>query len=85
MKKTRRAIPYIHFSAGLLLAAITLTGCASSGNTPTLPDDRTTAANGPMPACKAAIDDVTRYCSGDSASTGKCNDAKERTRELCIN
>lgn len=72
--------------AAILAAALTLTACANSGDTknPTQANG-TAAANGQVPACKAAIDDVTIYCSGDKASTGKCNDAKGRTREYCIN
>lgn len=89
MSKTGRAIPYIYLIAGMLLAVTTaIGGCAGAGGTRETPpsaDEHTTADNGQMPSCKTAIDDVTRYCSGDKASTGKCNDAKVRTREHCIN
>jgi len=88
MKITRKAIPYIylaHLGAGMLfITSFLLTGCAGSGGTRAQSGEQTTADDGQKQACKSAIDDVTRYCSGDDASTGKCNDAKVRTRQLCI-
>ena len=88
MKTKKKAIPYIYLAllgAGILLAsALILTGCANTGGTHTQSSEQATAGNDQKKACKAAIDNVTRYCSGDNASTGKCNDAKAKTRELCI-
>ncbi|MBK8161869.1 MAG: hypothetical protein IPK65_01570 [Gammaproteobacteria bacterium] len=84
MNKTKRAISSIYIAA-----MFTLAGCAGSGamnNDDSSPASggNTAAANAEMPACRSAIDDVTRLCTGDDASTGKCNDAKARTREHCI-
>jgi hypothetical protein len=84
----RPIIPYINIVTGVILSAVlALTGCAHSGNSlekPPAANGRDTGDIGLVPACKSAIDDVTRYCSGDQSSTGKCADAKERTRQHCI-
>ncbi|MCC6206668.1 MAG: hypothetical protein IT488_00730 [Gammaproteobacteria bacterium] len=95
MKKTRRVVSsiYMYIPSGPGLALTTalalMAGCAGSGSMQkqdsAAPSDRNAAANTEMPGCRAAIDDVTRYCTGDDASTGKCNDAKARTRQFCIN
>lgn len=78
--------PYIYLLAALLPVAAITGGCVSGGGTKDTPAQAQAAAgNGQVPSCKSAIDDVTRYCSGDRASTGKCTDAKTRTREHCIN
>jgi hypothetical protein len=85
MKIARNAIPYIYLGAGIFLAsALILTGCANTGSTRTASNEQASADDDQKQACKMAIDDVTRFCAGDNASTGKCNDAKKRTRELCI-
>lgn len=97
MKKTKRAISSIYMSTAVPIAPFLalgvvltcLAGCAGSGAmhkpAAAAPSGERAAANAELPGCRAAIDDVTRYCSGDDASTGKCNDAKARTRERCIN
>ncbi len=97
MKKTKRAISSIYMSSALPIApalalGIVLTclaGCAGTGAmqkpAAAASSGASAAANAELPGCRAAIDDVTRYCSGDDASTGKCDDAKARTRERCIN
>ena len=89
MRLTRPAIPYINIITGVVLAtALALTGCAHPGNSlekPPAASGQDTGDTGQVPACKSAIDDVTRYCSGDQSSTGKCADAKERARQHCIN
>lgn len=97
MKKTKRAVSSIYMSTALPVApalalGVVLTclaGCAGTGVTQkpaaAAASGESAAANAELPGCRAAIDDVTRYCAGDDASTGKCNDAKARTRQLCIN
>lgn len=97
MKKTKRAISSIYTSTAVPIAPALalgviltcLAGCAGSGAAQkpaaASPSGESAAANAEMSGCRAAIDDVTRYCAGDDASTGKCNDAKARTRERCIN
>ncbi|MBK9132353.1 MAG: hypothetical protein IPM20_12055 [Gammaproteobacteria bacterium] len=97
MKKTKRAISSIYmFTASPIAPALALgilltclAGCAGSAamQKPAAAGQsgESAAANAELSGCRAAIDDVTRYCSGDDASTGKCNDAKARTRQLCIN
>ena len=88
MKITKKVIPYInpaYLCAGILIAgALILTGCANSGGSHKPVGGQASADSQHKQECKAAIDDVTRFCSGDKASTGKCNDAKAKTRELCI-
>jgi hypothetical protein len=85
MKITRKAIPYIYYGAGILIAAtLALAGCADTGSSRAPSSELSASDNDQRLACKSAIDDVTRYCSGDNASTGKCNDAKSRTRQHCI-
>lgn len=85
MNTMKTAIPYIYLGTGILLAALALAGCANGdARAPLRADGEANATNGQQAKCKTAIEDVSRYCSGDNASTGKCNDAKARTREHCI-
>lgn len=85
MNTTKRAITSLYISA-----MFALPGCAGSGAmmeenpSPASGENTAAAPKTEMPACRSAIDAVTRYCTGDDASTGKCNDAKARTREHCI-
>lgn len=92
MKKTRRAVSSIYLPTGMALALAAVLGLMSgcAGSTAGQKRDATAQAGehsaaSELPGCRAAIDDVTRYCAGDDASTGKCNDAKARTRQSCIN
>lgn len=92
MKKTRRAVSSTAMSTGLALAlAVALGligGCAGSAGQKrdaAVQSGEDSTASAQLPGCRTAIDDVTRYCAGDDANTGKCNDAKARTRKSCIN
>lgn len=69
----------------VLLGALVLAtgGCATTAGS----GDQGAAAQaelGQSDPCRVAIEDVSRFCSEDNFSRGKCNDAKSRSRERCI-
>lgn len=89
MRLDSQSIPYIRIGAAALLAAVLSAGggCAGSGGARQASSANPAseqAGNNPEQLCKSAIDDVTRYCAGDNANTGKCSDAKGRSRKYCI-
>lgn len=66
----------------VLLGALATGGCAGTpGGAQGAVAESEAAQEDP---CRAAIDDVTTFCSEDNFSRGKCNAAKTRSRELCI-
>lgn len=64
----------------LALGAGGCAGTTGSGGT----QDTTAASESSADPCRAAIEDVSEFCSEDNLNSGKCSDAKARTRDLCI-
>ena len=43
-----------------------------------------TASHEAQSKCREAINDVTRYCEGESLNRRRCDSAKEASRKACI-
>jgi hypothetical protein len=76
-------------AAAGFLVAVSVIGCAGHVNdSPKGASDQALSnANPTAPEaarCKEAVDDVTKLCAGDNASSSRCNDAKARTRQYCM-
>jgi hypothetical protein len=71
-------------AAALLVIAVSLTaGCASSGSGAQSTGSAQNAGEDAQARCRSAIADVTRLC-GENADSGRCADAKARSRASCI-
>lgn len=63
-----------------LISVFVIAGCAgTSGGS-----GRSTVADGPAAQCRAAIADVSQHCAGEGADSRACENAKTRSRDLCI-
>ena len=43
-----------------------------------------TASHAAQSECREAINNVTRYCEGESLNRRRCDNAKEASRKACI-
>lgn len=72
-------------AATLLALAISFTaGCASSGGSAQNASAAQNSSEDTQARCRAAIADVTRLCGAENAESGRCTDAKARSRAACI-
>lgn len=64
----------------LLLAAMLVAGGCAGGSKSAR---QAAAGDDPSAQCRAAVDDVSEFC-GDIEVSAECEDAKDRSRDLCM-